>query len=263
MKKLIICLGVLGMTFLQAEEGLDMKKALKTLHPLGNESFVFVPSGIQKPELFEKLKVTNLYSGHFVGELQLLHEQFVNAMIQMGNDDKELIEEAATELVNLTHRVLKAQGGDNCTVIFRSSLPMDWFAIPRWHIDGGNKLNDQVPPKFVITLKGPTTLFQPSNCDKSPTFVQTLDELDKKREELALFYSMCDVIRPKNCEGAFFIIRNANAAVHSEPDITEARIFMSIMSATEEEIKEIRSRMNAREEEIKEIQSKKQTREIL
>ena len=77
-----------------------------------------------------------------------------------------------------------------------------------------------------------------STHKKSTTFVQTLDELDKKREELARFYSMCDAIRPKNCEGAFFIIRNANAAVHSEPDITEARIFMSIMSATEEEIKE-------------------------
>lgn len=47
------------------------------------------------------------------------------------------------------------------------------------------------------------------------------------------------MIKTKTHHGAFFIVGNDHAAVHSEPDITEERIFISIMGATDEQIQEM------------------------
>lgn len=241
MKRWIMGLGFLGMAFLQAGEELDMKSALETLYPKGDKSFVFAASELKKSELFAELKVNQNISIKCVGKLDCLRKQLVQAMCEMGNNGKELAEEAADELVELTNRVLDAEGYKNGVVMFRAFIANDLFHIPRWHMDGNFfKPWGQNPPKFVITLKGPGTLFQPSNCNRE--FLFNLDgprQIEQDRQKVALRFLEAETIKTKTHQGAFFIVGNDHAAVHSEPDITEERIFISIMGATDEQIQEM------------------------
>lgn len=248
MKHWVKGLGLLGMVFLQGEELLEMPSALETLYPKGEKSFVYANSGITKPQLFSSLRVDQNISIRCIGKLDLLEDLLVQSMLEMGENDIELVEEAAKELVCLTKRVLKAEGYTNGVVMFRAFVPTDLFQTPRWHMDGNFfRPWGENPPKFVLTLKGPGTLFQPSNCNRELLFnLEAPRQLDQDRQRVASRFPEQETIKTKTHQGVFFIVGNDYAAVHSEPDITEERIFISIMGATDEQIEEMLVREKVR-----------------
>ena len=232
------CLGLLAVLAWHSLFSDNMKQGLERLYPKGQESFAFVDAGLKERELFSRLKVNRSLSMKCIGALERLHDKLTSALTEIGNTDMELVESATNELVLLTQRVLDAGGHANGFVIFRAFIPNDLFATPRWHMDGNFYHNSGMnPPKFVITLKGSGTLFQPSNCSRE-CFTS---KPEKSRKALALFYSGAP-IQPKACEGAFFIVGNLRGAVHSEPNIAEERIFFSVMGATEIQIQEMIAR---------------------
>jgi hypothetical protein len=47
------------------------------------------------------------------------------------------------------------------------------------------------------------------------------------------------IIQPSNYQGVIINVGNEKAAVHSEPDSNEPRIFISIMTGTKEEVKKL------------------------
>lgn len=240
MRKMILGLFVLGISTLFAETSLTLQQALEKLYPFGEESFCLVEGEIGNQDVFSQLKIEKNISIRCVGDLEHLHNQLVEALNEIGNDQTDLVEAAAKELVELTYRVLEAEGYQNGIVMFRAFTPNQLFKIPRWHMDGNFfKPYGQNPPKFVITLKGPGTLFQPSNCQRD-YLLNDLKQPEQDRQKVALRFSKEATIQTKTFEGAFFVVGNDHAAVHSEPSINEQRIFMSVMGATDEQVIEMR-----------------------
>ena len=134
----------------------------------------------------------------------------------------------------------------------RTSLPNKNFKIPRWHFDGYKNQS-----KFVTVLKGPGTLIIKDTDIKSRNNYfdiqkklwneiseeeikkKTTDELlrinDNHRKILANKLKP-DIDQPNNNQGLIFLtdIGNNNkiVGIHSEPDVNDKRVFISIMCGT-------------------------------
>jgi hypothetical protein len=125
------------------------------------------------------------------------------------------------------------------------------YLIPRFHTDGRffniNDKNNNGQTKFITTLKGAGTIFVDANKEIRDIYNNFRDNnIDKDieyRSKLMNLLKNTNKINLKNNEGAIFKSFDRNlAAIHSEPHITEPRIFLSIMPGNEEEINELYER---------------------
>ena len=149
-----------------------------------------------------------------------------------------------------------------CWLSIRVSLPNNRFTIPRWHMDGKfynvnlrNVQSNDIQLKFITTLKGQGTLLaNPTKKIKSKYWTITngnstdpKTEFKKRMDDRVIIDNLLQKfkIQSKNDEGVIFVC-TANdrnnymiRGLHSEPDIVEPRIFISILPGTEREIKEL------------------------
>lgn len=134
-------------------------------------------------------------------------------------------------------------------------MPNDNWIIPRWHCDGNYfNPNEYIEPqtKFVTIFKGQGTLLIEKNkviqeiynkyvMDKSKPSIHTLDgrtNIDKELKNTG-----AKIIQLNNNQGLIFLSGNINhCAIHSEPNMTEPRIFLSIVFADEENINKWRDK---------------------
>ena len=135
-----------------------------------------------------------------------------------------------------------------CWLTIRIVKNSNAFKIPRWHCDGNyfNKIKYPYPQtKFVMVLKGPGTLLIKPNYKVKEIYnnylefaykskFETIEDrelLDKKLKEVGAVQ-----IQLKNDEGLIFLAGHPNCTIHSEPDIIEPRMFLSIVMADKENI---------------------------
>lgn len=143
---------------------------------------------------------------------------------------------------------------DSCWLTIRAKLPSDEFKVPRFHRDGMfyRLGSNQVQRKFLLTIKGPGTLVSEPNKETTDKFFDLLydpvDEFDiEKRKQLVEILGPDGPVQLTNNQGAWIITHqnNANrdrATIHSEPHITQPRLFLSILPGTNDEIESIRPR---------------------
>lgn len=192
--------------------------------------------------------------------------EFINK-IGEGNSEVSLI--IAKLIVRIVNQAidyfLEKYNRETAIVEMRASTPNPLFQIPRWHQDGLYfSLGEKENYKAVVTLKGPSTLFyRPSQEQKEfmeqlkretpPPPVDSEGKLDlvaafhqqqKNRVKLADAFDKSKATSPTFGRGSIFIAGTNYAAVHSEPDITSQRFFLSITPGSKEQIKE-------REENVK------------
>lgn len=127
------------------------------------------------------------------------------------------------------------------------------FLIPRFHIDGKffniNDKNNNGQTKFITTLKGAGTIFVDANKQIRDIYYDFRDKNINKDKDMEYRLKLMNLlenakkINLKNNEGAIFKSFDRNlAAIHSEPYITEPRIFLSILPGNKEEINELYER---------------------
>ncbi len=152
---------------------------------------------------------------------------------------------------------------DSCILIIRPSLPTNEFEIPRFHHDGSFfrlKNGRVIQEKFLLTIRGEGTLLsEPDELTRQRVF-EILNNRQIDSEEIGMREQLAKIIgkqiyQPTNNEGIFMKIYDyqnekidfSNSAIHSEPNISQSRLFMSIVPGLANEIDEtVRGRWNTK-----------------
>ncbi|GKT42516.1 uncharacterized protein ColSpa_02697 [Colletotrichum spaethianum] len=127
----------------------------------------------------------------------------------------------------------------------RITGPSDEWITPRWHRDG--RMFDCVcaaprpHAKYAVTLLGPPTrMIHPSEAvDAAVHKVEAQHgSMDEERAELAALLEGVPLVELRAGQVVRFTWGENDAPVHSEPDSsTEARVFVSVLFGSEEELK--------------------------
>jgi hypothetical protein len=143
---------------------------------------------------------------------------------------------------------------DSCLLTIRSSVASDFFTVPRFHRDGKYYTigPNQIQRKFILTIKGPGTLLSEPNEQITNSFFDVfynpIDQMDEnKRKQMAEILGPENIFQLTNNQGAWIITYQTNenidrATIHSEPNITQPRLFFSVLPGTNEQIESIRSK---------------------
>ena len=122
-------------------------------------------------------------------------------------------------------------------------MPHDFFNTPRWHTDGYYyaPFNGQ-QYKIACALKGPSTLF----CQAPTDIREKFNELQAKQSSRVMIAELLKdqpILQASTTQAMLFVVGDfQSAAIHSEPPIDQARLFISILPGTHEQIQELYNR---------------------
>ena len=177
---------------------------------------------------------------------------------KIGKNNKTNCQKLTKIIIKICNDVKKNCKEDQTArwLTIRVSMPSRLFEIPRWHTDG--KFYNQflqkpidIQWKFIASLIGPgTRICEPSLSIKKKLYKMDSEYFDYKDQKLYLenklkkvkLLSKSEKFQLTNNEGAIIIAHNnlkndiMYRTIHSETDITEPRIFISILPGTIDEI---------------------------
>lgn len=174
-------------------------------------------------------------------------EEYLSAM---GDNDTEDLSRIADIVARLSEGMRKGFGSESTWTMIRVSLPNSHYEIPRWHPDGKYFKSTKKRYKLVATPKGPQTRFG------EVIDVEAYDRLEKEmydnyrnnendpakleEEDMRIRTELQKVVEQKDIGGkgmaVVYLVGEEDAVLHSEPDITEPRIFVSILPGSNEQI---------------------------
>ena len=233
---------------------IDMREKISLLGS-GN-SFVYVDLGLTQEELnlIEKLKFDLLaptdaaveYNRY--GNLHLIKEELPNFLRKIGNNAEDVVQ-AITEIITRTaYQVTRAANKNSAWISVRAFTPTHEFDMPRWHWDGKfygfkDNVSDEIIYKFAAVLKGSPTLLYKLPSDMRGVFNSNA----RDRAFLSAWLDRAKAESAKKGEGIFFIVVDPLlGAIHSEPKISENRLFFSILIGDEAEINELYARWHSK-----------------
>jgi hypothetical protein len=157
-----------------------------------------------------------------------------------------------------------------CWLTIRVTKPSTEFNIPRWHQDGRMYPYDEgreevVRSKYALTLSGPPTLMLVPDehvfttqregeaqhywwreTDTPRPSEEEMDEADLKlRKWLATEFRETPRVKVGHGEVVRFSWGRENSPVHSEPDLTSDRVFMTVLYGSESELRRMCEWRNA------------------
>lgn len=155
------------------------------------------------------------YYGSSASELKYSIEQHLQ---QIGSNAPEILLPIAHFAARIVEEMKVNLQQTSAWVTIRTFLPTTDFDIPRWHSDGHYLKNGQEEfvseeYKLVFAIKGAPTRFQDFEAKKGEATMYRVGEQGKN--------------------------------VHSEPQITEPRIFMSVITGSSEQIEELQRRFES------------------
>lgn len=193
-------------------------------------------------DLSDKLKkslkdinIENENTFNYYGYVDKLDSEKVNNFfVNIGQNDEERLIIIEKFIAKLTKKVCNEYNRDSVWLAIRVTLPDNEFDIPRWHIDGKffENVNNEIQSKFIMTVKGPGTLFCDANKEVRKEFFENFkgNHEISQRQKLDEILKSQKIIQLKNDQGAIFLVGDINiAAIHSEPPFSEPRIFLSIL----------------------------------
>ena len=227
------------------EEEFSLSKEIKDKKEnLEKDNFISVDLNLSDIErdILEKIKVEKeLKQFNYYGSLGAdLEINLMQYFTKMGDNQEQDISVISKKVAQLARDMVNGFDKEAAWVMVRVSLPNSDFKTPRWHPDGvyfhDNEGRLASAYKLVATLKGPQTLFaEKTNIEKFEELLNGNDDM-KTRKELTKFVKPMDIV--KDGQGVVYLVGNKDAVIHSEPNITEPRIFIAVLPGSEEQIKE-------------------------
>ncbi len=181
--------------------------------------------------------------------------RLIEFIYRIGDNSEELAKSLVKIIKNIVKVLELGYNKKYCWITIRTSQPNNYFEIPRWHCDGKyfkNYLDPQT--KFVTVFKGAgTLLIEPTNQSKqiynnylSDSFDNTKLPIDsiESRELLNKEFERVDIQKKQltNKQGLIFLSGHSNCTIHSEPNITEPRMFLSVVFGDKDNIFEWRDK---------------------
>ncbi len=168
-------------------------------------------------------------------------------------------------ILKLVRLVEEMKSTDSCILIIRLSLPSDEFVIPRFHHDGSYFIpkNGRITQeKFLLTIRGAGTLLSEPDVETRQRFFELFNTIKSMENDIKLRPELAEIIgdqifQPYPNQGIIMKIFDyrpesnkfdfSNSAIHSEPNITQPRLFMSIVPGSSDEINEkVKERWNSK-----------------
>jgi len=215
-------------------------------------------------EMNKKIKIENDNNYKYYGKTSDINYQEIHEFIShLDDNNNDIIDSIFRSLRNIVVQFMEYYNKhyrkvDSLWINIRSTFPNNDFKIPRWHADGPYFKTDEGEKtyKFVACLKGPSTLLV-SDKDMIEKFrINYAIELEKLRN--IKFDTKQDKYKYMNGEmraniakvigseyhsvpnnyGLIFLVGDRDAVIHSEPNMTTERIFISILPGTQKQIDE-------------------------
>ncbi len=198
------------------------------------------------------------YYGH-------VNEELVKNLIvyfsELGENSEEVISTISQLVARVAETATRDFDKESAWVMVRTSLPNNYFDIPRWHSDGKYLKpfdSEDKTHKLVMTIKGALTRFgekiDPEN------FEQLMKEWSKNyelnhgnseafgKEDIRIRKELDSTIREikpsKEGEAVYYLVGHEDAKIHSEPKIDSPRIFMSVVTGSKDQVSELEERWN-------------------
>jgi hypothetical protein len=141
-------------------------------------------------------------------------------------------------IINGCQELLQLAGSPACWFTIRLSRPHNEYKLQRWHRDGSMFTGNSY--KIAVTLCGPPTMLLEKSLLVDDVLMKYPNCGLNRLEKTEL---LKDCKRIELAPGQLFTFTcGRSSPVHSEPDITTNRIFMSIVPGTVAEIKEMAER---------------------
>ena len=219
-----------------------------------NKSYKIIKIDVKNniKNFLQKINITDFNYYDYHGETNLLNiKDLIDFLNCIGNNNKKSIESLAKFLKKLLFKISKEYIKQNnkkiyCWFTIRVSKPNEDYDIQRWHTDAKYYISDNFQSKFLLTLKGASTLVKDCNDKKIDKLNKILEDSKKiinpiyEKEE----YMRTRLLRNKLVKNDKIkkvktlvngIISLSNKTVHSEPRVKKDRIFLSILTMTKEE----------------------------
>ena len=166
-----------------------------------------------------------------------------NFLQSITNNDITVIQRITEHITQIVAEVMIASERETGWVSLRATVPTDAYDIPRWHMDG-YYFNPAGPHemlyKYVVTLRGPATLFYPLCYEERKKVCRKT----KYRDYMAQFCKKDSIVQPQQGQGAFLIGgRIPQAALHSEPQMHEPRLFLSVVPCNANQLIELKKKV--------------------
>lgn len=219
----------------------------------------------QDSSTLNSFTINSQKSYNFYGSTHLSQKNNVYSYLKtISNSNDKIIKNTEIIIHKIINSVLEGFDTDCYWLAIRSFLKNKDYEIPRWHKDGTHLASIRTPqPKFALALKGAGTLFientkknndlynkiqqkmASENYPKKPHTEYTKEDYDiyfkiekKYRKIFATKFKSQSIIQIKPRNGVVFFggVDSDKSAIHSEPNMEEDRLFISILPLTKESL---------------------------
>jgi len=234
-----------------------------------NLSFVIVDLDLNENEknIGKKIKVNEPKTYNYYGIIEKENQaKYISKFIQSLGNNKDLSDTVANlYMEKIINPFLNAMDKDSAWIKVQTFLPTDDWEIPRWHQDGYYykglefSINKIKLPKLLFVVKGNATLLKSVNEKTRKEFIEQYRKLYQKidwknidrklyleiRKQLDDILKKGETVQTSNSQVGMFLVGEPGiSTIHSEPDMKEKRLFLSIIPGDKYEIEELAKRWN-------------------
>lgn len=213
-------------------------------------------------KLFDKYDIQNEKIYNYFGKTKnISQKEVMDFLNKLGDNIKEDNDKVFRYIIKVIKEMLSNYDLGYFWLTIRAMMPTEKYKNTRWHIDGKYYESERRQFKMVSVPKGEGTLFIEPCEEIHKKFVELEKEKNKEYiyenktiinfNEVNIKYGKIfkelfedeKIIRTKNNYYVEFNARDKEiGGIYSEPDITEPRLFFSIVLGTKEEIDELKSK---------------------
>jgi hypothetical protein len=192
-------------------------------------------------EVLSKIEIVrNFGQRDFYGSsLEEVRTFVFDAVSSFGDNNKSVCGVASDIVAANTGWMLRRHGGSHVWLALRSTPVTDVFDLPRWHRDGIYFPSPNKVFKLVQSLVGPQSRFaRIVDVEKFDMLEQRQMQGDDTTGLRMEIVSTVEEIFPtqSRLQAVEFLVGDEEAAVHSEPPLTEPRLFYSLVVGNREQI---------------------------
>jgi hypothetical protein len=172
-----------------------------------------------------------------------IDESFENSLYEqlktVGLNDADVVSGLAKEIRGVVGRYVKECQREEALVYVRVTTPNESFNVPRWHRDGNFFKESDKEEKLVFRLKGALSLIgkaiSPDDFNEEESHLnkmldnKNLSDPDVVTTRKKMAQNVKSLPSPAFGQGVVFSVGGIEATIHSEPPLSESRIFVSVV----------------------------------
>jgi len=234
-----------------ASLSVEIRKARESLE---EKNAVSVDMRLSEPECRALANIIidkDLNQFNSYGSGEALVSDIKSYLSELDANSEEDTAQIAWTITRLTTAMKHGFGAEAAWTMIRVSQKSASWDMPRWHQDGSYIVSDGAKQyKLVASLRGPQTLFgEAVDTEQFKTLeYEAAANYDRNKfdddafhlEDMRIRQEMQKIVQPKTVlsagEATLYLVGDPDAAIHSEPPLTQSRIFIAILAGSSEQI---------------------------